>query len=74
MKNTYTNKVSLAPGDTAAKSPVAVFSELMNLLIKILSKLGLLRKDLDYHVIRASMVIIYCFFAYQKWFPYEAIR
>jgi hypothetical protein len=34
MKDTYTNKVSLAPGDTAAKSPVAVFSELMNLLIK----------------------------------------
>jgi uncharacterized membrane protein YkgB len=72
MKNTYINKVSLAPGDTAAKSLGAVFSELMDLLIKILAKLGLLRKDLDYHVIRASMVIIYFFFGYQKWFPYEA--
>jgi hypothetical protein len=65
MKNTYTNKVGLAPGDTAAKSPVAVFSELMNLLIKILSKLGLLTKDLDYHVVRASMVIILLLF----WIP-----
>jgi uncharacterized membrane protein YkgB len=72
MKNSYTNKVRLAPVDTAAKSPLAVFSELMNLLIKILTKLGLLRKDLDYHVVRASMVIIYFFFGYQKWFPYEA--
>jgi uncharacterized membrane protein YkgB len=72
MKDTYPNKVGLAPGDTAAKSQFAVFSELINLLIKILSKLGLLRKDLDYHVVRASMVIIYFFFGYQKWFPYEA--
>ena len=72
MKNSYTNKAGLAPADAAAKSPVAVFSELMNLLIKILTKLGLLRKDLDYHVVRASMVIIYFFFGYQKWFSYEA--
>ena len=72
MKNSYTNKVGLAPADTAAKSPLAVFSELMNLLIKILTKLGLLRKDLDYHVVRAAMVIIYFFFGYQKWFTYEA--
>jgi uncharacterized membrane protein YkgB len=72
MKNSYTNKVGFAPADTASKSPLAVFSELMNLLIKVLTKLGLLRKDLDYHVIRTSMVIIYFFFGYQKWFPYEA--
>ena len=72
MKNSYTNKAGLAPADVAAKSPVTVFSELMDLLIKILTKLGLLRKDLDYHVVRASMVIIYFFFGYQKWFSYEA--
>jgi uncharacterized membrane protein YkgB len=72
MKNSYTNKAGLAPADAAAKSPVAVFSELMNLLIKMLTKLGLFRKDLDYHVVRASMVIIYFFFGYQKWFSYEA--
>ena len=72
MQNPYTNKVPLAPGDTASKLPIAVSSRLMNLLIKILAKLGLLRKDLDYHLVRASMVIIYFFFGYQKWFPYEA--
>ncbi|MFY9986701.1 MAG: DUF417 family protein [Chthoniobacterales bacterium] len=44
----------------------------MNLLIKILTKLGLLTKDLDYRVVRGSMVTIYFFFGYQKWFPYEA--
>jgi uncharacterized membrane protein YkgB len=44
----------------------------MNSLINILTKSGLLTKDLDYHLIRASMVIIFVFFGYQKWFEYEA--
>ena len=44
----------------------------MNALIKILTKSGLLREDLDYHPIRASMVIVFLFFGYQKWFDYEA--
>ena len=44
----------------------------MNTLIEILVKLGITKKDLDYHLIRVSMVIIYAFFGYQKWFNYEA--
>ena len=44
----------------------------MNLLIKVLIRLGLLKRDLDYHLICASMVVIYFFFGYQKWFAYEA--
>lgn len=44
----------------------------MNFITKILVKLGILRKDLDYHFVRASMVIIFLFFGYQKWFDYEA--
>jgi uncharacterized membrane protein YkgB len=44
----------------------------MNSLIKILTKFGLLKDDLDYHLARASMVIIFLFFGYQKWFEYEA--
>jgi uncharacterized membrane protein YkgB len=44
----------------------------MNSLINILTKFGLLKGDLDYHFIRASMVIIFLFFGYQKWFEYEA--
>ena len=44
----------------------------MNSLINILTKSGLLTKDVDYHLVRASMVIIFLFFGYQKWFEYEA--
>lgn len=44
----------------------------MNALIRLLSKSSLLKGDLDNHLIRASMVIIYFFFGYQKWFEYEA--
>jgi hypothetical protein len=44
----------------------------MNSLINTLTKLGLLKDDLDYHLVRASMVIIFLFFGYQKWFEYEA--
>ena len=45
---------------------------LMNHVIDVLIKLGILKDDLDYHLIRASMVIIFLFFGYQKWFEYEA--
>jgi len=44
----------------------------MNFLINIMIRFGLLKDDLDYHLIRASMVIIFFFFGYQKWFEYEA--
>jgi uncharacterized membrane protein YkgB len=44
----------------------------MNSLINTLTKFGLLKEDLDYHLTRASMVIIFLFFGYQKWFEYEA--
>src|SRR5262249_33925015 len=44
----------------------------MKLIACLLVKLGILKEDLDYHVIRASMVIIFLFFGYQKWFQYEA--
>ncbi len=44
----------------------------MNWLINALTELGLLNEDLDYHLIRASMVLFFLFFGYQKWFEYEA--
>jgi uncharacterized membrane protein YkgB len=44
----------------------------MNLLIRTLIRLGLLREDLDGHLVRASMVVLFLFFGYQKWFAYEA--
>lgn len=43
----------------------------MNIFLTVLTRAGLLKQDLDYHLIRASMVIIYFFFGYQKWFDYE---
>ena len=44
----------------------------MNRIINALAKLAIFKNDFDYHLIRASMVIICLFFGYQKWFPYEA--
>jgi uncharacterized membrane protein YkgB len=37
-----------------------------------MTRSGLLKSDFDYHFVRASMVIIFLFFGYQKWFEYEA--
>ena len=47
-------------------------NSLINVLVTALTRLGLLTEDLDYHLLRASMVIIFLFFGYQKWFAYEA--
>jgi len=44
----------------------------MKTIANFLVKIGILKDDLDYHFIRASMVIIFAFFGYQKWFEYEA--
>jgi uncharacterized membrane protein YkgB len=44
----------------------------MNPLIKSMSKSRLFRGDLDYHLVRASMVLVFLMFGYQKWFAYEA--
>jgi uncharacterized membrane protein YkgB len=45
---------------------------MVNQLTNLLVKIGILKNDLDYHLIRASMVILFLFFGYQKWFQYEA--
>jgi uncharacterized membrane protein YkgB len=44
----------------------------MKYVTNLLVKIGILKNDLDYHFLRASMVIIFAFFGYQKWFEYEA--
>jgi hypothetical protein len=46
----------------------------MNVIRERLATSWLLRGELDYHLVRASMVIIFLFFGYQKWFAYEAER
>jgi hypothetical protein len=47
---------------------------LLSPLVNILIKCGLLTEDLDYHIVRAAMVIIFFSFGYQKWWAYEAQR
>ena len=46
----------------------------MDTLATILARSGVLHSDFDYHLIRASMVLVFAFFGYQKWFAYEAER
>src|SRR5437764_7139814 len=48
--------------------------DLMNFLVRALIKLGIGNEDFGYHLLRASMVIIFFFFGYQKWFQYEVGR
>src|SRR6266700_2142560 len=67
----FTTKFDIAASDNnGTRSPVA--SSLADSLVRVLARLGVLAEDLDYHLIRASMVIIFLFFGYQKWFQYEA--
>src|SRR6201984_3786129 len=47
-------------------------SRIIRILSNCLIKLGILKDDFDYHLVRASMVFILLFFGYQKWFQYEA--
>src|SRR6266704_360253 len=44
----------------------------MNSLIKALARTAPFRGDLDYHLVRGSMVFVFLLFGYQKWFEYEA--
>ena len=46
----------------------------VNPLVGILRRSRVLESDLDYHVVRASMVIMFLFFGYQKWWAYETER
>jgi uncharacterized membrane protein YkgB len=44
----------------------------MTTLTAFLARTGLLKENLDAHLLRAAMVVIFFFFGYQKWFDYEA--
>jgi uncharacterized membrane protein YkgB len=55
-----------------AKTTLANTSQ--NPFVRALHRSGLLAEDLDYHIVRAAMVIMFLFFGYQKWFPYEFER
>ena len=40
----------------------------MNRLLKSLARSRFLKSDLDLHLVRGSMVLIFLLFGYQKWF------
>jgi len=44
----------------------------MKSLINVLARSPLFKSDLDLHLVRGSMVLIFLLFGYQKWFEYEA--
>ena len=44
----------------------------MRIIIRILTRSGLLVSDFDHHLLRASMVIVFFFFGFTKWFQYGA--
>jgi uncharacterized membrane protein YkgB len=71
--NQLTTKFDATTGESNGTRPPASRS-LMDRLAGVLIRLGILTEDLDYHLIRASMVIIFFFFGYQKWWAYEAER
>jgi uncharacterized membrane protein YkgB len=52
----------------------ALLNTVIRPIVLILRRFGLLTEDLDYHFVRASMVMIFFFFGYHKWWPYEAER
>jgi uncharacterized membrane protein YkgB len=70
----FTN-VFVRINDTEVDSPAKstpIRSRTMNATINAIRRSSLLKGDLDLHLVRASMVIIFAFFGYQKWFEYEA--
>lgn len=44
----------------------------MDQLIVKLSKLSIVRGNVDYHLLRAAMIAVFFIFGCQKWFDYEA--
>jgi uncharacterized membrane protein YkgB len=71
--NQLTTKFDATTGESNGTRLPASRS-LMDRLAGVFIRLGILTEDLDYHLIRASMVIIFFFFGYQKWWAYEAER
>jgi uncharacterized membrane protein YkgB len=50
----------------------STMNSVTNVVVAVLSRSGILKGDIDCHLIRASMVLIFLAFGYQKWFAYEA--
>src|SRR5262249_24335033 len=66
------NATASHPSPRQTTEDSTLLNILVDLIAKLLTRLGLLREDVDYHLVRASMVLIFLMFGYQKWFEYEA--
>jgi uncharacterized membrane protein YkgB len=62
----------IAKGDRRLTTPIQSKEQPMKYLIQLCDRFGLLQSELEYHFLRASMVLIFLFFGYQKWWEYEA--
>jgi uncharacterized membrane protein YkgB len=49
----------------------STMEDIMNYLVDLLARTGLLKRNLDYDLLRAAMVIIFAWFGYDKWFESE---
>src|SRR5438552_16942867 len=63
--NTLTDK-TVSFTTTSSTDGRGADRDLMNFLVRALIKLGIRNEDFGYHLLRASMVIIFFFFGYQK--------
>jgi len=76
MKEANVASKPVAPSFARSQETAGLGARIANIPVKLLiegmTRLGLLTKDLDYHLIRGSMVLIFLLFGYQKWFAYEA--
>jgi uncharacterized membrane protein YkgB len=59
-------------GATRSTDYAGITKYLIERLAKTMSTLGLMRDDLDYHLLRAAMVIIFFFFGFTKWHQFAA--
>lgn len=72
MRDADIGAKSVAPSLPVLRQIAVPDGTLAGRLIASLAKTGFLASDLDYRLLRASMVLIFLLFGYQKWFSYEA--
>ena len=71
--NPLVNKTASSSGVGSAAEH-QTFGRPIEWFANVLTNLGVLQEDADYHLLRVAMVIIFFFFGYQKWWAYEAQR
>jgi uncharacterized membrane protein YkgB len=68
----FAASVYLLKQDALSLPTVRSSNSPLTFIIGILARSGLFAKDFDYHLLRASMVVVFLLFGYTKWFQYGA--